>query len=182
MRITPLDIYQQEFKRVLRGIDPDEVEDFLERVADDYEQLIGENADLKERVESLEAQLAADGKSDQPHASEKTVREDAGNIIREAKKEADTLMREAGREADNIIRKAKDEADKLKSEIEESYDVTSDEGTVTVVESSDVVEKMKMAELELRREISKLRAGKERFLIEYRELLEKHLKLLTEDV
>ena len=180
MRITPLDIYQQEFKRVLRGIDPDEVEDFLERIADDYEQLIGENTALKERIESLESQLAADGKTDQPHPSEKAVREDAGNIIKEARKEADTLIREAGREADNIIRKAKDEADKLRSAIQESHDVAAD--GETVAEPSEVVEKMKMAELELRREISRLRAGKERFLIEYRELLEKHLKLLTEDV
>lgn len=180
MRITPLDIYQQEFKRALRGIDPDEVEDFLERVADDYEKLIGENTDLKERIESLESQLEAGGKSDQPHPSEEAVREDAGNIIKEARKEADTLVREAGREADNIIRKAKDEADKLRSEIPESHDATSH--GETVAESSEVVEKMKMAELELRREISRLRAGKERFLIEYRELLEKHLKLLTEDV
>lgn len=178
MRITPLDIYQQEFKRVLRGIDPDEVEDFLERIADDYEQLIGENTALKERIESLGPQLAADGKSDQPHPPKEAVREDAGSIIREARKEADILVREAGREADNIIRKAKDEANKLRPAIQESHDVTAN--GKTVAESSEVVEKMKMAELELRREISRLRAGKERFLIEYRELLEKHLKLLTE--
>ena len=178
MRITPLDIYQQEFKRVLRGIDPDEVEDFLERVADDYEQLIRENTASKERIESLESQLAADGKTDQPHPSEKAVREDAGNIIREARKEADTLVREAGREADNIIRKAKDEAEKLRSAMEESHDETIHGEKET--ESSELVQKMKMAELELRREISGLRARKERFLIEYRELLEKHLKLLTE--
>jgi cell division initiation protein len=106
LRITPLDIYQQEFKRVLRGVDPDEVEDFLERVADDYEQIIKENAALKEQIESLKAQLAADGKMEQVGDLETATREEAANITREAKKEADNLIREARKEADNIIRKA----------------------------------------------------------------------------
>ena len=179
MRITPLDIYQQEFKRVIRGIDPDEVEDFLERVADDYEQIIKENVTLKERIEFLEAQLATGGKIEQPQASEAAIREDASNTIREARKEADNLLREASREADNIIRKAKDEADKLRSAAEESHEKSLHRETEA--EASELAGKIKMEGLELRREISNLKAQKERFLIEYRELLEKHLKLLTED-
>ena len=47
MRLTPLDIYQQEFKTVLRGLDPDAVEDFLGRVADDYEHVIKENEEME---------------------------------------------------------------------------------------------------------------------------------------
>ena len=179
MRITPLDIYQQEFKRVLRGIDPDEVEDFLERVADDYEQLVKENTSLKERIESLKAQLATGGRTEQPPASETATEKDVNNTIREARKEADNLIREARREADNIIRKAKDEADKLRSEVEESRDEAIHRETGA--ETNELVEKLEMAELELRREISGLKAQKERFLIEYRELLEKHLKFLTEE-
>ncbi len=174
MRITPLDIYQQEFKRVLRGVDPDEVEDFLERVADDYEVLIKENASLKEQIESLEDQLAAGSKAEQSDASEAAVREDADDVIREAKKEADSVIREARKEADNIIRKASDEAGELGlKEIDEPLKET---------ETSEHMEKAKIEELELRGEISRLQAQKERFLIEYRELLEKHLKFLTENV
>ncbi len=180
MRITPLDIYQQEFKRVLRGVDPDEVEDFLERVADDYEQLIKENTSLEERIASLEAQLAMDGKVEQPHASETAAREDASDLIREARKEADNLRREASREADNIIRKAKDEADILRSAVEESHEESL--RRETEAKPSELAEEIKMEELGLRRQISSLKAQKERFLIEYRELLEKHLKFLTEDV
>ncbi len=180
MRITPLDIYQQEFKRALRGVDPDEVEDFLERVADDYEQLIKENASLKERIESLEAQLAMDGKVEQPHASEAAAREDASDPVREARKEADSLRREASREADNIIRKAKDEADRLRSAAEESHEKSLHRETEA--KPSELAGEIKMEELGLRRQISSLKAQKERFLIEYRELLEKHLKLLTGDM
>lgn len=187
MRITPLDIYQQEFKRVLRGFDPDEVEDFLERIADDYEQLIKENTVLKERIESLEAQLATSVETEQTDASETIAREDASGIIREAKKEADSVIREARREADNIIAKAKDEAREIRPEVGKIPDEAvgrrvdlppEEAGT----EADRLMEKARMAELNLRREISKLRGQKERFLIEYRELLEKHLRILTEGV
>ena len=174
LRITPLDIYQQEFKRVLRGFDPDEVEDFLERIADDYEQLIKENTTLKEHIESLEAQLATGGKAGQTEASETIVSEDASDIIREAKKEAESVIREARREADSIIAKAKDEAREIRPEVGK----ISDEA-VRRPEADELIEKARMEELGLRREISKLRGQKERFLIEYRELLEKHLRVLT---
>jgi len=201
LRITPLDIYQQEFKRVLRGVDPDEVEDFLERVADDYEQIIKENAALKEQIESLKVQLAAGGKTEQVDALETTTREEAANITREARKEADNLIREARKEADNIIRKAEAIAREAReSRVAESEEVgiKSKAGEIpseaaareadslmekTRAEAGELqrsLQKAKTEELELRREISRLRGQKERFLIEYRELLEKHLKLLTE--
>lgn len=179
MRITPLDIYQQEFRRVLRGVDPDEVEDFLERVADDYEQLTRENTALKGRIDSLEAPLAVGGKTEQPHISETAAKEDVSSTLREARKEADNLVREARREADNVIHKAREEADRLKHAAEEIPEETIHEETGT--DGSELLT-AKVAELELRREISRLRAQKERFLVEYRELLEKHLKLLTEEV
>lgn len=190
MRITPLDIYQQEFRRVLRGIDPDEVEDFLERIADDYEELIKENAALKERIESLEAQLIGGVKAEQTDDSETALREEANNIIREAKKEADNIVGEARKEADNIIRKAEASADKTREIRSETGEIPGEAvrrradlfleeaGT----KANELIEKAKTEELELRREISKLRSQKERFLIEYRELLEKHLKILTEKV
>ncbi len=168
MRITPLEIYQQEFKRVLRGVDSNEVEDFLERIADDYEQLIKESADLKEQIKSLKARLAAG----EPDIAKPLNEVDADGVIREAKKEAHSIIREARKEADNIIRKTTDEA------IQREADVAIKE---TETKVSEFTEKTKMEELELRGEISRLQAQKERFFIEYRELLEKHLKFLTED-
>lgn len=183
MRITPLDIYQQEFKRVLRGLDPDEVEDFLERVADDYEELIKENATLKERIESLEAQLGDEGMRGQ---GSEEAREEAGDIIREAKKEADNVIREARKEADNIIRKAKVvEAREIRPPDGEIPDEAVRREADLLLEeartkANELLLKAKIEELELQREISRLRGQKERFLIEYRELLEKHLKTLIE--
>ena len=39
MKLTPLEIKKQEFRKVMRGFDPDEVITFLEMVAADYEDM-----------------------------------------------------------------------------------------------------------------------------------------------
>src|SRR5437879_11769455 len=50
MCVSPLDIRQQQFTvRILRGLDPQEVEAFLEDVAEEYEQLLKENVTLREQ-------------------------------------------------------------------------------------------------------------------------------------
>jgi DivIVA domain-containing protein len=180
LRITPLDIYQQEFKRVLRGLDPDEVEDFLERVADDYEQVLRENTALKKQIESLESQLTAGGRIKQTGASRAGSEENADDVIKDAKKESENIIRQAMESAETIISKARNEAHQIRSKAGRGE---REEGELIVQEANakanELLEKAKMEEMELRREISRLRGRKERFLIEYRELLEKHLNILT---
>jgi cell division initiation protein len=58
MRISPLDVRQQQFTvRMFRGFDPQEVDAFLEDVAEDYESVLKENALLKEQLEALEERV-----------------------------------------------------------------------------------------------------------------------------
>jgi cell division initiation protein len=58
MRISPLDVRQQQFTvRIFRGFDPQEVDAFLEDVAEDYESVLKENALLKEQLEALEERV-----------------------------------------------------------------------------------------------------------------------------
>jgi len=55
VRITPLDIRQQQFTvKMFRGFDVQEVDTFLEDLAADYEMLLRENALLKEQLQALE--------------------------------------------------------------------------------------------------------------------------------
>jgi cell division initiation protein len=46
MKLTPLDIRKQEFRKTLRGFDPIEVQTFLEMVGEEYEQLLEKNKQL----------------------------------------------------------------------------------------------------------------------------------------
>ena len=55
MRISPLDIRQQQFTvKWFRGFDIHEVDAFLDDVAEDYETVLQENAQLKEQVATFE--------------------------------------------------------------------------------------------------------------------------------
>ena len=46
MKITPLDIQQQNFKIRFRGFDPQDVYLFIEKIADGFESLLRENEKL----------------------------------------------------------------------------------------------------------------------------------------
>ena len=61
MRITPLDIRKQPFRKTVMGFDRDEVNSFLEMVANEFEQIIKQNDEqatnvklLQERIDSYE--------------------------------------------------------------------------------------------------------------------------------
>jgi cell division initiation protein len=53
MKITPLDIEQQQFKVRFRGFDTREVDAFLEKTADAYESLQAENERLQQEAQRL---------------------------------------------------------------------------------------------------------------------------------
>lgn len=49
-RLTPMDIFNKDFKYAIRGYDIDEVNEFLDLVIKNYEDLIEENERLKEQL------------------------------------------------------------------------------------------------------------------------------------
>ena len=49
-RLTPMDIFNKDFKHAIRGFDIDEVNEFLDLVIKNYEDLIEENERLKEQL------------------------------------------------------------------------------------------------------------------------------------
>lgn len=52
-RLTPLDIFNKDFKYSLRGYDVDEVNEFLDLVIKNFEYLIEENRELKEQLKTF---------------------------------------------------------------------------------------------------------------------------------
>ena len=57
MKLTPLDVRKQQFKKLMRGYDPVEVDTFLEMVAVDMEELLRLQRDARDRTVELETQL-----------------------------------------------------------------------------------------------------------------------------
>jgi len=58
MKITPLEIKRQQFKKVMRGYDPVEVDTFLDMLSTEMEDLVRANRELTDRVLGLETQLS----------------------------------------------------------------------------------------------------------------------------
>jgi cell division initiation protein len=59
--LTPLDVRKKvgDFKKVLRGYEPGEVDEFLQLVAARFEELVKENITLTERTDRLQEQVQA---------------------------------------------------------------------------------------------------------------------------
>lgn len=53
--LTPEDIFEKEFKKSMRGYDIDEVNEFLDRVIQDYGRLIEENKALKKEIQQTKS-------------------------------------------------------------------------------------------------------------------------------
>ena len=105
MRITPMDIRQQQFTvRMFRGFDVQEVDTFLEDVAQDYEALIKENALLKEQLQMLED--APRGLEDREKVLQQTLvttQQVAEEMKEGARREAALILREAELEGEKLL-------------------------------------------------------------------------------
>ncbi len=120
MGLTPLDVRKQQFRRVMRGADPDEVSVFLGLVASELETLIREHAVLTEQVTTLRArveeyQQLERGLRDAVVAAQ-GVREEAR---RQAEREADVVLSKADLEAKARLRAAEGRVADLKRELAE---------------------------------------------------------------
>ncbi|MDP2168105.1 MAG: DivIVA domain-containing protein [Thermodesulfovibrionales bacterium] len=118
MRITPLDIQQKHFPMKFRGFDVEEVLAFLEVIRDEMEDLMRENASLKESIARTETQVG------EYRDMEGTLRETlmtAQLMVEEYKtnsrKEAELLIREAELKADSLMKDAQEKVIKIHEDI-----------------------------------------------------------------
>jgi len=118
VKLTPLDVRKQDFKKVLRGFDPEEVEAFLSMVADELESLIHERNRADEELIKLRTQLRDYQEVKQTlhntlAKATDTVEETRLNSLREA-----TLrISEAELQAEKITESARNELQELRHEI-----------------------------------------------------------------
>ncbi|MBV9953177.1 MAG: DivIVA domain-containing protein [Acidimicrobiia bacterium] len=112
-----------DFQQVRRGYDPDEVDDFLERVAAAVSRLQGQLVEANRRAEIAEAAAARTPTSEPDHPAldemQRTLvlaQRTADAAVREAREEADTLVASARREAATILTNGRQEADRYAAE------------------------------------------------------------------
>ncbi|RJQ51322.1 MAG: DivIVA domain-containing protein [Nitrospiraceae bacterium] len=118
MRITPLDIQQKQFATKFRGFDMEEVDSFLELIREEMEELLRENANLREESKRYEKQL-------KEYKNIETTLKDTlistQQMVEEyrstAKKDADLIIKEAGLKTEEMIRAAQEKVVKIHEDI-----------------------------------------------------------------
>lgn len=119
MRITPLDIQQKTFPtQLFRGFDIEEVYAFLEVIREEMEEILRENASLKENVHRAQSQMK------EYKDMETTLRETlmtAQQMVDDyktnARKEAELLIKDAELKADSLIKEAQEKVIKIHEDI-----------------------------------------------------------------
>lgn len=107
MKITAMEITNKEFKRTIRGYSPDEVDEFLDKIAEDYENLYKENSTLKEKLSNIEDKIEHYNKMESTIQNTLLLAQNAAEQAREnAKKESELIVKNANDTAQRIIDKA----------------------------------------------------------------------------
>lgn len=110
MRITPLEIQQMVFKVRFRGYDRDDVDRFLEDLARTVEVLNRENADLRDKLATLERQLAEVKKAEAALANTLVSAQAVGEDLKQAaRRDAELIVKEAEVKAAEMLRDARAE-------------------------------------------------------------------------
>ena len=133
MKITPLDIQQMVFRVKLRGYDKEEVNRFLEEVAQTVEALNRDNATLRERTVTLEQQVT------ELKRTEVTL----SNTLVSAQSLADDVKRSAQRDAELIVKEAELKAEELFRQARAELGSTQRDLTILQKQRLHMIERMR---------------------------------------
>ena len=109
--LKPMDIHNKEFKRVMRGYDVEEVDEFLDEIIVDFEKMQRELDVLKTQISNYSENM-------------NTYREkelSLNNVMLSAQRFADQLTVDAERKAADIIANAEREAERIVGSTQEKY-------------------------------------------------------------
>ena len=120
MRITPHDIRQQQFtSKMFKGYDPQEVDAFLDDVAEDYESVLKDVALLKEQMAAQEERSR--GVTEREKSLQETLvttQRLAEEMKTAARREAELIVREAELRGEKAVEAARGEEAKIRVEIQ----------------------------------------------------------------
>jgi cell division initiation protein len=118
MKISPAEIRQQEFTKKMRGYDPDEVQNFLESLAEEFDKLNVENESLKTEVQSLSEQVNEFKKIEKNlQDTLLNAQENSAKSMEATKKQTSLMIREAELKASQIIEKARESTNDIRNAV-----------------------------------------------------------------
>ena len=119
MKLTPMDINNKEFKRGLRGYNPEEVDEFLDEIIENYEELYKDNAKLKEKLVLSNEQIEHYTKIESTIQNTLILAQNAADQAKtSAEKQAELVVKNANETAQKILDKAHNDTAQLTAEYE----------------------------------------------------------------
>lgn len=121
MKLTPMDINNKEFKRVLRGYSPEEVDEFLDEVVESYEELFKEKSKLEEKLAAASEQINHYSKIETTIQNTLLLAQNAADSAKEtAQREADLMLKNANEAAQKILDRANSDIVTINDEYEKT--------------------------------------------------------------
>lgn len=118
MKFSPYGIKNQEFGKSVRGYDKDEIRAYLEKLADEYEQLQQSNSDLKDELEKLRGQVQEYKKIEKSLQNTLlNAQESSSKSVESTKKQTALMIKEAELKASQIVDRAKEQADFIRDSV-----------------------------------------------------------------
>jgi cell division initiation protein len=151
--MNSVDILHQKFAVKFRGYDVQDVDEFLEVVANEMEQLINDNTRKHQDISLYRKELELYKKKEESiNAALVTVQEMAGEMKKNAVKEAETIVNSSRMESDNLLLETRQNCDALREEVKSIKEESS-------AEAQRIIEEAKKQKDEILRELDQLKEG-----------------------
>ncbi len=190
--ITISDIETKEFKKSAFGYSQDEVDKFLDEIILDYEKLIKENFELKEKVSNLNSSISnyrSIEKSLQTTLAlaEKTADEtlknaeaDKERIVSETRKQAETYLAQAKEKSETMLAEANTKSESILSEAKtKSEAMLAEANTKASVILEQANDKYEMVFGDTDRKLTEMKNSLEKLLERY-DATKKRLRVIFE--
>jgi len=116
--LTPLDVRRYEFGRVMRGYDPERVDQFREQVADELERLTRLNQELEQKARSFHDQLKSFRERDKAlNEALVSAQQLRAEMRDQSERESQLVLREAQAQAESIVAGAQNDIRRAEDEL-----------------------------------------------------------------
>ncbi|MBA2692494.1 MAG: DivIVA domain-containing protein [Rubrobacter sp.] len=167
MAIRPIDVRRKEFSNGFRGYDANQVDDFLDQVADEFERAYTDNQRMREEVSSLRERLQ------QFEELEGSIR----SALVHAEQAANDLRHTSQREAEDLRHSAQREAESLRASSQREAEITIQEAQARahqmLSDSSSRVERVQDS-------YEALQDAKQEFTKDFRQLLKTYMDVMED--
>lgn len=130
MALTPLDIQNKTFTKQMRGYAPQEVNDFLDQLLQDYTAVLRTNRDYEKSIKHLEEKLRYFNELKEAlNQSIIVAQETADQVKDSAQKEADVIVADANNESSELLARTNREVSEMLANAKEKSEKLIQEAT-----------------------------------------------------